>query len=379
MKPKLGIIAPQLMKNHFSYYEALVILFSNLNYEITFFGCSWFKEQLSAKFPLLKFYVRPENTSAFSFFRSIRAKVKQCDFIIIEQSYGVTLSYIFGISRVKVKKLYTIHNVNSWLSPTFSFMPKATLTNWAHRYIISNVDGIIVVSANLKKEINKKKLMAKGAVFYLPFRYPELNNTSDKTKNDCHLIVVPGTINPLRRDYHVVLEALENILRLGIHNIKVVFLGKPIFEIKETSQVIDSINKINRCYKNAILFWEDFIPQAEFDYYLNNASFFVSNLKEFYPYGKNREIYGVTKETGIPVLMYQYKKPCIIIGSYAPPKQLVKHTIKTSNTIQLESLFKKISTGEVKQESFAKGYNKTLVEMRGEINEEIRSLLRFVN
>ena len=106
MKKKIGLIAPQLQKNHITYYDAIITLFLEKHYLVSIFADPWLVKELSLTYPNIEYVTKKEKESFFLFFRRIRKMVKEFDLIIIEQSYGITLSYIFGFSNVKAKKLY---------------------------------------------------------------------------------------------------------------------------------------------------------------------------------------------------------------------------------------------------------------------------------
>ena len=379
---KIGIVAPQLQKNHITYYDAIITLFLEKHYLVSIFADPWLVKELSLTYPNIEYVTKKEKESFFLFFRRIRKMVKEFDLIIIEQSYGITLSYIFGLSRIKVKKLYTVHNVNSWLAPTFSLKFRGFFTNLSHKYIIDNADGVIVVSANLKKFITSLNLIEGKPTFYLPFSLPKTNWEAPieiEYDRETISLVVPGTINPLRRDYITLLNAFEKVIKQEIRNIQLVLLGKPNHEIEETNLVIQKIKEINIIQEKSIIYWNEFIPHTEFKNYLSNADFFILNLNIFYPYSENYEIYGITKETGISTLMCEYRKPCIIIGDYILPAELKQHVISGSTENDVKNIFIQISEKKIIPTKYTQYYDSSLKKIDLKIQIEFNQLLDFIS
>jgi len=381
MKKSLGIITQQLMKTHSTYYRAIIELFSKKDFHVTMFTDVWFQQELYSNYQNIEFITKKDKESFYKFYRRILKRAGKCDLVIIEQSYGTTLSQIFGLRGLKSKKLYTIHNVITWLAPTFSIKIRALFRNLAQKFVIDNVDGVIVVSDNMKNFITSLNLIGGKPVFYLPFSLPKSRNPiSLQKKNDSVLIsmVVPGTIDPVRRDFHTLLDVFEKVIKGGIENINLVLLGRPMYEREGTTLVIEKVKQINNFRSNSIIFWEDYAPQSEFDYYLKNADFFISNLNIYYPHGDNYEIYGVTKETAIPTLMFEYRKPCIVIGDYKMPEELKRHVISVTSEAELEYLMKQISEGKVIPNTYNKDYDSSLKNWNIKIQKELNQLVEFI-
>lgn len=379
-KYKIGLVVPQLMRTHISYYKAIITLLLEKECQITVFGHIELTNELYDLFPTINYTSKQNNSSNYNFFRKIKRQANMLDLLFIEQSYGITLSYIFGFRGVKVKKLYTVHNVNSWLAPTFSLSLKAFATNLSHKYIINKSQGIVVVGSNLKDFIESLKLVGDKPTFYLPFSLNENPKANEIYKNIGTIsLVVPGTINPIRRNYLTLLNAFEASLKNNINNLHLVLLGKLDFEINGTSVIADKLERIKKEFPDSITYWKKFIPDSEFHFQMSKADFIISNLNIFYPYQKNYEIYGITKETGITTLMFNYKKPAIVIGDFILPDELKSHTIRCGiSELDIRKVLISVSKKEILSSQLSNNYESSIKKMDNRIENEISQLINFI-
>jgi hypothetical protein len=131
------------------------------------------------------------------------------------------------------KLIYTVRN-------PVQFESSSTHNRFARRLkrlLITQSESLIFENTSVASRINKifpLTATKPQAILYTYFleREPELN--SELKKNDYYAIGLLGTVSPERRDYLLVLEALENFKRRTRVSLQVVFLGSTSHEASES-------------------------------------------------------------------------------------------------------------------------------------------------
>lgn len=364
------------MDNHISYYETIIKLCKTNDISIELFTSENIANKLKINHPGLVYNKKKNEESYFNFFK--RAKINNdIDLYIVEQAYGETISFILGFMRKATnhKIVYTVHNVNSWVFPKYYFSFRSLIVNTLHLWIIKRVKGVAVMNKNIYDVIlNSKSKSIKP--FYIPFSLPSHQINQSAAKKSNIKIVIPGTINSDRRNYTVILNAFSLYLKKEKNNqIELILLGKPTGKADDISITINQIHEIEKLDENAIKYWENFIPNDEFEREMINSDILLSNLVEKYPYKKNIEIYGLTKESGITSLMLNYQKPCIVYGNFQLPKVLIKHSLKVHSESELISFFQSVNKRKDLIFKLSDQYPDSIISYKKQANESFVKLL----
>ncbi|MBN1185173.1 MAG: hypothetical protein JXB49_23000 [Bacteroidales bacterium] len=371
----IGILAPDTNNNHLSYYQAIVDTYSS--FHIMVFTNTWIKENLVIAENLqIHFILKYENETFSKYFKRIQSEIKKLDLLICEELYSAFVPFLLQICPSKVKKLFSLHNVNKWLIPPCYFGLKYLYYNILRKLVISNSDGFIVISPNVKKYIIDAGLTQKP-VFFIPFN--NLGKVDYKKNQDCQnllSITIPGSINSLRRDYLLVLNVFEEVLKEGIHNLELVLLGK-IVNSNDSDLIREKCNYINNAYGQKVRYWEAYVSPEEYDFYLKETDFLMSNNNPIYRHNDYLEIYGLSKETGIGYLMLKYMKPCIMAISNIPMLCTNRQTLTYSSKDELSDLFVQISKGIITAEQFHKAIIEGHTSFMQLINSEKTALINY--
>jgi len=372
----IGILAPDSNNNHLSYYQSIVDTYSS--YRIMVFTNTWIRENLViAEHSQVRFILKYENETFRNYFKSIQSEIKKLDLLICEELYTAFIPFLLLVCPIKVKKLFSLHDVNKWLLPPCYLKLKYLYYNILRRRVISNIDGFIVISPNVKKYIIDAGLTQKP-VFFIPFN--SLNKVVYEKKQDCRKnplrITIPGSINTLRRDYLFVLNVFEEVLIEGIHNLELVLLGK-LINSNDSDLIREKCNSINNAYGQRVRYWEAYVSPEEYDLYLKETDFLMSNNNPIYRHSGYLEIYGLSKETGIGYLMLKYMKPCIIAISNIPMLCTKRQTLTYSSKDELSDLLVQISKGIITAEQFHKAIIEGHTSFMQLINSERAALINY--
>lgn len=236
------------------------------------------------------------------------------------------------ISSLKCKKILTVHNANFWFDHNKLFFTKSYRANKYKINLLKQMDAFVALSNNVKNYITEKfHLRKKTFVFpYSIFEEDQLVSTEGTNSK----LVVPGSIDFLRRDYHFILKVYQK-LYAEISHLELVLLGTPKgeygAEIIKLSQDINSSG-------GKITWYKDEVDQKEFDRQILSCSLIVSPLQRQI----GREQYGKSKETGCFFDMVRYAKPGIVPDYVPVPFNMDNSVISYKSEDDLLDLVKSI-------------------------------------
>jgi len=153
-------------------------------------------------------------------------------------------------------------------------------------------------------------------------------------------VVVPGMISS-RRNYDGLLDAIcQEDLK---DKVELVLLGQPNGTYGNEI-LIKAKFLIQQGYK--IFYWSKYIDNESFDLEIRNAhilfSYFESN---YFTNNGQVEVYGVSKETGIALLMYNKAKVGILPASFKQMKSIQNQTITYSTLNELKDILLEVYDG----------------------------------
>lgn len=237
-----------------------------------------------------------------------------------------SLFIICMTSLISKNKIFYLRNINSWfqrpLGNVFKFRHK--VLGWvlflAKKWLIRDASSLVVASFNMKLYLQKK---TDKPVSIIPFNMFDENNVNT-INNDKFTFVVPGTIDLKRKDLSLIRDAMYLFSKNKLNKFKLVLLGRPISEEDNTF-----IKNWKNDVGDSLIYYDEFIHDNEFDMVLKNADVImgVLNINFQNKYG-NKEIYGLTKDTGIEAHAIAYAKPLFVNYDYQVDTCLESTTIK---------------------------------------------------
>lgn len=271
--------------------------------------------------------------------------LNSADFIIVDQLYSFRELISFSSFRLSRPNLLIVHDCNTWFNPQIPsrFINKIKQSFTAR--IKKQFSYFAVAGVNMQQYLQSSLKVQNLAV--IPFRYADYDPAADKPDIDYKtnsriVLAVPGMITDRRR-YRELVEALATDELKD--KVELVLLGKPKGVYGE--QIIQLVKaKIQEGYH--IRYWTDFIPGQEFDAEVKRADLLFSEFDPLY-YTDNgqKEIYGITKETGISLLMLNKAKPGLLPANFNQMQQIVDQTLHYSNLEDLAEIIDDIYHGKI--------------------------------
>lgn len=188
-------------------------------------------------------------------------------------------------------------------------------TYWAARFF-SEVNYLMFPNINISKYVYSNIL---NTVEYrllspLPMAYPKNINTKPKYQSNKELtIVIPGSVDPKRRNYIEIHEAFKILRTKSEKKIKVIFLGRSNLYVA---------SKIKRTFmricseKLEVVFFDKRIPMVEYENYMYSCDVMLNPIKIETNYHIFKEIYGKTKISGAVTDIVRYGRPLILPQAY---------------------------------------------------------------
>ena len=256
------------------------------------------------------------------------------------------------------KTILTIHNVNAFLNKKITInikKPFRTLDTILSSIIIQRIvlpkfGGINVVYPPIKHYITVNKMYSKE-IFTLPFNFYDKTKSREVDRQDKKIkFVVIGAIEKQRRDYDLVLDTFENLFNRFPNDISLCLLGGPIGSYGQ--QILRKCKKMKE-KGHDIQFFEGFVPEEMFSTILMESTVVVSPTKlESRGLGVIKEIYGVSKASGVLYEAVQYEKPLVVPSELKIMKEMESSTLKYNDPEDLENILAEIIEDRVKLEDF---------------------------
>jgi hypothetical protein len=245
------------------------------------------------------------------------------------------------------KKILTVHNVNSWLKPMFyyQFGGIDAIKNFLdfnirgimRKLIIDKYDGLNVIYSPLRNYIQNNTSYTKP-IFNIPSSIYEGDSPEIKHKNV--VFMIPGGITQDRRDYESVLKVFKNIFS-KYNNVELILLGRPIGV--EAEKLINKFRKLKN-EGNKIQYFDKFVDYSAWqNYFINCDVVILPIITDFY-FSGNKEIYGMTKGSGVFFECIKFSKIFIISSEYNLPKEIKNLLLQYHDLGELEKIIEEILT-----------------------------------
>lgn len=360
---KIGVFSPRINKNHIVFYETLSFLFNNQGINVVFFVDNWFENKLKIsgndKFIYNKF------KSEFFFYFKHFYKLKKLDYIIIEpDSSKILLTFFTFFFNLKFSLV--IHNANYWLFPLKKGGFRKSLIIFLNNILFKRAKSIIVVNSNVKEyclENSSKNTFCFPFNLYIKSNTPPIINLGDSFIN----LVIPGNVSEKRRDYLTILRGFEIAMKYR-RDLRLVLLGKVD---KNEKLLYEKIQNLKVQFQYNIVFWDKFIEDKEFEFYIESASLFIAPLNQYISTDISIEEYGITKETGVTSFIRKNKKYCLAPDYLAFEADINHLIICYKDSMDFSNLLRNLCLNDLNEDS--KNRNESYMKY---VNNEVNLFLK---
>ena len=146
------------------------------------------------------------------------------------------------------------------------------------------------------------------------------------------------------------MDTFKNLFNRFPNDISLCLLGGPIGSYGQ--QILRKCKKMKE-KGHDIQFFEGFVPEEMFSTILMESTVVVSPTKlESRGLGVIKEIYGVSKASGVLYEAVQYEKPLVVPSELKIMKEMESSTLKYNDPEDLENILAEIIEDRVKLEDF---------------------------
>jgi len=313
--PSLGILE---LSTHENDLNDLCTIASE-PFDVTVFTSAELRERVESSLDAdVEWVVRGESESLSSFLNSVERRSSALDALYLMPLSGTMLDFVrYARFRADCPTLLTVFNANAWLAPNLRFTPK--LYNYLRlplrRLILQHVDAVVVEYDTIAKFASERTSLPVRVMTPVVADEPVRPECDD----DCIQVTIPGMIDPERRDYSTVVDAIERLSDEYADRLRLRLLGRPVGE--RGRAVVESFDRLREAGWT-IDHHEEWIPTDAFRAGLRDSDLLLAPLHPTKNYGVSVEEYGRTKTSGAIHDSVRYGRPLLLAGSYEPPEPL---------------------------------------------------------
>jgi hypothetical protein len=305
------------------------------NWAITLYCTQEIYDNVKDEIAGLKHCAIIQDCSTFTFLRRIRRDAKsgavdKVVFLTLQSHYLPFLflpldGFTYGI---------TVHNANVWFKSNVIRKWTDILKRYFRFRMKSSASFFVVNSQNMKEYV-EDNFHESRPVYVVPFslrRSPEARPIlSEKLR-----VVYPGTINKNRKTYDKFIQ-----LAMDFPDDEFVLLGAA----SSGSDVVSRAAQLPN-----IKTFEGFLSIEEFNAEIAKAHLLFSEIITDYNGDDMREVYGVTKDSGVSYLMAEFGIPALLNASFHNFKTLNGATVYYEDYDDLFVKYKDLHSAEILHE-----------------------------
>ncbi|WEK34469.1 MAG: hypothetical protein P0Y53_18435 [Candidatus Pseudobacter hemicellulosilyticus] len=334
--------------DHFEVTHTLLRLFDNGTHELTLFvyDYSWRQLQyLLEEQPArnLSVIVRAPEESRRQFIARMQQETgqRQLDLLLLNTVADNYLHYAAMVSKLRPRRiLLTLHDIHQFLDTP----PGLSLRSWASylgkRWLLKNIQELNVLAAPMQTYL-QQRLPAK-TIHLLPGAFFEGTSYREPAMPVEQLLrlVVPGSVDPRRRDYEQVFTLLE-AARVKGFAIEITLLGA--FTGEEGANLLQRCQDYAAKYDNLKFFGKETVHQSRFDQLMQEAHLvFTPSVIHTRMEGKVEEVYGLSITSGNLADCIRYARPWLIPAALQTPEDREPAIIRYTAPDDLPGLLKSL-------------------------------------
>ncbi len=331
---KIGIIDT----DHYFYIYSLIQLFENSDTEITIYTNSKVYKRCEVDLAGrkdIKYIVQDKNETWGNFLdRNIDSiNTAGFDYFFLCPIYEHYKEHYKFVSRLKTLSILVVFNLNGWINPLFRNL-RHIGRSWYRHQIIKKIKWIAIDEHFHNHAIKlgcKNNILHIPSLLYDPAFVAKYRATKPPIK-----IIVPGSIDPDRRDYHTVIDALEIVFK-QTKDFEVVLLGDPVLEYGK--QVHARAKKLNEKHgKQIIKIYENKYNDLEFLIEMVSGHFLIAPVLPEFNLDGIIEVYGTSKSTGSCFDILAYAIPGVFPSWLSVNSKFDNSTLRYKNANDLSEI-----------------------------------------
>ena len=324
--------------DHYFYIYSLVTLFGIDGNEITIYTTPKIHKRclddLAGRTDI-KYVVRGEKETWGDFLQKNIHTINTAGYgyVFLCPIYNFYKEHYRFIKELTTLNILVVFNLNGWIYPTLSKL-KWFWPSFYKRKILKLIKWIAIDEHFHDHAI---KLGCKNNILHIPsLLYDEEYVSKRPPVKPPVKIIVPGSIHKERRDYEVVLAALEIALAKR-QDFEVVFLGDPIGEYgKEIQKKAEELNK--KFNKPIIHTYQNEYNDAEFLRQIVLGHFLIAPVLPEFDLDGITEVYGTSKSTGSCFDILAYAIPGVFPSWLSVNKRFDSSTLRYKNANDLSEI-----------------------------------------
>lgn len=326
---KIGLIELDT-RNHKSLIYNWIKISQVNNWSCTLFTNETIYTDVKENLDSLEYTINLKNNeeSVLTYLWRIRSHLKRNHFdVVIILTLQTHFLEFIAVNFSNVRVGLTIHNCKTWFDKNNIRKFSHLLKRLCRKIWVKQADFYVVNSDNMKQYLLLNFPIQKE-IYVVPFSLRRDETPRDKDSK--FTVTYPGMISLTRKIYDNFITLAERFPFVNF-----VLLGAPNPE-EGGLEVIDKIN--NKKIQN-IHYYLDYVSEEEFNIQIRRSSVLFNEINIKYINSDFEEIYGLTKDSGISYLMYEYGIPTFLNQEFTNLPYLQQGTIYFSSFSELENLF----------------------------------------
>lgn len=323
--------------DHYFYIYSLVTLFGINDNEITIYTTpkihSRCLDDLAGRKDI-KYVVRGKNETWGDFLQKNVSEINTAGYgyVFFCPIYNFYKEHYHFIKKLTTLNILVIFNLNGWINPPLTKL-KWFWPSWYKRKTLELFKWIAIDEHFHDHAI---KLGCKNNILHIPSLLYDEEYVSKRPPVKPPLkIIVPGSIHDERRDYEVVLNALEIVLSKR-QDFEAVLLGDPIGKYgKEIQKKAELLNK--KYGKHIISYYDKEYNDAEFLRQIVLGHFLIAPVLPAFDLDGITEVYGTSKSTGSCFDILAYAIPGVFPSWLSVNKRFDSSTLRYKNAQDLSA------------------------------------------
>jgi len=310
---------------HFETAYSLIQLFDQPKNKITILtnqACfAQFEHLLRSELDHYNWIIEEANGTRFRRFRNLYSQLKRQKPGLLYLNTVSNNHFLFaGLLWLlpATRTILTVHDINCLFQPRVSFHIHSWIRYIGKKWLTSQVSIFNVISETMTPYL-QKKIRGNKKIYSLPGGIYKGGSRILEIMDHIHL-VIPGSIEKKRRNYHDVIKLIEEAEQMKLR-LKITLLGGIKDEYGKS--ILNQISRLRLSSVTVKIYETNEVPQGEFDGQLESSHFlFIPSVIETIVCENIPEVYGITKSSGNIFDAIRHGKPFIVPFGLSVPTNI---------------------------------------------------------